>query len=148
MPSEQKDLTYAEGLAASLPVRDDDSESDLISLVDIVITGIETPWSGLHFQVKDYDFEASGETLREAWAEIVGLPSAYTEEQLKSGNEPGRVTLFHETVRSGVVRYLQDRLNRGMAPSDVAKMIDGSYTDAVVADSILQFCLYGEEVFA
>lgn len=140
MHDEVAPMTYAEGLASSLPLRDDKTESDLISLVDIVITGVETGW--IHFMVHEYDIEADGTT--KPWAILTPLASAGKN---KNGLDYAAKALYHQVVRRGVVAYLEDRLARGMSESEAAKMVDGSYTDAVVADSILQFILYGEEVY-
>ena len=129
------DLTYAEGLAASLPVKDETSESDLISLVDIVITGVETPWH--HFGLLSYKPEADG--VEVPWATITPLSDS---------GAPNACDLYASTIREAVTAYLQARLDSGMAPAEAAKMVDGSYTDAVVADSILQFALYGEEIYS
>lgn len=129
------DLTYAEALATRLPVRDDAADSDLISLVDIVITGVETPF--VHFGMLFYDPDADG--LTKPWVTLVGLPDA--------GKGPIQVDLYASTVRAAVRNYLTDRLAHGMMADEAAKMVDGSYTDALVADSILQYALYGEEVY-
>lgn len=129
------ELTYAEGLAKSLPIKDDNNESDLISLVDIVITGIEVPWT--HFGILSYKPDADG--VETPWATLVALPGAALGEIQRD--------LYANTVREAVQNYLQDRLNAGMDVLEAAKMIDGSYTDALVADSILQFAIYGKEIY-
>ncbi len=128
--------SMARGVAAGLLERDDDSESDLISLVDIVITGIETDWQ--HFRVRKYDPDADG-SADHPWAIIERLSSA--------GMPRTHVALDAVTMRAAVELYLVDRLEHGMSLDEACHMVDGSYTDAVVADSILQFALYGEEVF-
>lgn len=139
--------TVGQLLAAALPVRDDEANSDLISLVDIVITGIEAvPWC--HFKVIDYNHEASGEEPEHAsWGTIIGLEAAYTQEQLDSGLEPGSVVLWEGTVREAVAAYVDSRIDAGMGFEEAQRLVDGSYTDAAVADSILQFLLYREVVF-
>lgn len=128
--------TMGQYIAADLPERDDDSESDLISLVDIVITGVETPWR--HFWVEGYDPEADGKI--KAWAKLLPLKDA-------ADPLPDAVLLTSETVRKAVAAYLDSRLEAGMRHSEATRLVDGSYTDAVIADSILQFALYGEEVY-
>lgn len=130
------DLTYAEGLAKRLPVTDPESNSDFISLADIVVTGVETPWT--HFGVLFYDHTADG--VSRPWVTLVGLAEA--------GLGPIQCDMYASTVRKAVQSYLQDRLDHGMDVIEAARMIDGSYTDALVADSILQFAIYGKEVFA
>lgn len=128
--------TIGEAIAESLPVRDDDCDSDLISLVDIVITGIETGWT--HFWVHNYDAEADG--VEKPWAEIHDF------EQATMPRNP--VKLYADTVREAVAKYIDTRISAGMAYPEAAKLVDGSYTDAVISDSILQFALYGEEIYS
>lgn len=138
MPMSEGNAAVAEALASSLPVCEDDS--DLISLCDLVITGIETEWT--HWFVRKYDYKATGAPVDgEEWAILEALPSARQEPPNK------HIALNQETVREAVKGWLSMRLNGGMSFADCQKMIDGSYTDAVVADSILQFALYGEEVY-
>jgi hypothetical protein len=142
-------MTVGELLAADLPARDDESESDLISLVDIVITGIEAvPW--VHFIVDDYNPDASGEGPDNAWAILNPLEAAQPPEGIQGTIEPRfeAVYLTTDTVRKAVAAYADARIDGGMALEAVRNLMDGSYTDAVVADSVLQFAIYGEEVFS
>lgn len=128
-----------------LPVcGDEDSEedSDLISLCDIVVTAIETDWT--HWWVHKYDPRADG--VINGWAVLAPLPSAGDFKPDGSTIRP--VELFAPTVRKGTYLYLLDRLNKGMDLSEARRMVDGSYTDAMVADSIIQYILYGEEVYS
>jgi hypothetical protein len=135
-------MTVGELLAADLPARDDESESDLISLVDIVITGIEAvPW--VHFIVDDYNPDASGEGPDNAWGVLIPLPESANENDALANP----VFLTTDTVRKAVAAYADARIDGGMGLNAVRNLMDGSYTDAVVADSILQFAIYGEEVF-
>lgn len=128
-------------LAASLPVCEDDGEdSDLISLCDIVITGIEHH-EFKHFWVRKYDYKASGAEGDE-WAIIQALPSAEQDPPDK------HVALNQTTMRKAVELYIKARLDGGMTLEDVRQLVDGSYTDVVVADDILQFALYGEQLFS
>jgi len=126
-------------LAAQLPVVGDLEGEELISLGDIVVTGIETDW--IHFWVKDYAPFADGVVT--PWATIWPLKDSAGED----GKLPEPVTLDENTVRKAVELYIDSRLSKGMEPGEVARLVDGSYTDAVVADSILQFALYGSEVY-
>jgi hypothetical protein len=128
--------TVGELLAADLPVTDEDSASDLISLQDIVITGIETGWT--HFWVSQYDFEAPG-TDDQPWAILRPLADAGA----------GDVTpLTAAVVRDAVTRYADKHIDRGTPLEEVRKLLDGSYTDAVIADSILQIAVYGQELYS
>lgn len=132
----------AEALASSLPVCDDDDEEggDVISLCDLVITGIETGWT--HWWTRKYNFQATGAPVDgEEWAIIEALPSAKMDPPNK------HIALNQVTVRTAVQGWLEKRLNGGMKFADAQKLIDGSYTDAVIADAILQFALYGEEIY-
>lgn len=127
-------------LASVLPVCDDPEGpgSDLISLCDIVITGVETGWS--HFLVEAYDYKADG--ITKPWAIL---------HPEKGAEDPGKtiepVALTADVVRKAVEAYIDTRLQAGMSPADAAQLVDGSWTDAPIADSILQFAIYGEEVF-
>jgi hypothetical protein len=123
-----------------LPVCEEDS--DLISLCDIVVTGIEhEEWT--HFWIHKYDPKADG--VKKAWAVLRPLPSAG--EFKPNGERIQSVVLYARDVRRAVYDYLLSRLNGGMDPAGARQLVDGSYTDTVVADSILQFALYGEEVY-
>ena len=128
----------AKDLADSLPVcgdlDDNGDEVELISLCDIVVTGIETGWS--HFWVRKYD----PDNLDMEWAIVAPLRSA------GKGSKP--ILLNEARMRLAVQAYIQSRLDRGMTLAEVTKLVDGVYTDAVVADSILQFAIYQEEVFS
>lgn len=136
--------TAGELIAADLPVCDEDAESDLISLCDIVITGVETGWK--HFWVEGYTPEADG-VLR-PWATLKPLEGAVVGaggHDVVEGVLP--VALTADVVRKAVAAYMDKRLEGGMSLSEATNLVDGSYTDAVIADSILQFALYGEEVY-
>lgn len=126
----------AADMAAQLPVvADDDADDEMISLADIAVTGIEHhEW--LHFWTKDYTPDADG--VKVPWATIWPL---------KDSGKDEPVALNETTMRKAVELYLDNRLKAGMRFADAAMMVDGVYTDAVVADSILQFALYGEEVY-
>lgn len=130
--------TVGQLLAADLPVKDDEETgSDLISLCDIVITGIETGWQ--HFWVHDYDPHADG--IETPWAVLTPL--------IEEASEPEKsVPLTAETVRKAVEVYVDRHIDRGTPLEETRKLMDGSYTDAVIADSILQIALYGEEVYS
>lgn len=136
------ELTYAEGLAASLPTCTDYEVegSDLMSLCDIVVVGVETEWE--HFGVSNYQPNNDGSPAH-PWAILHVLPSGLP-------CKPGfgaDAHLTEATMRRAVKEYLQSRLTGGMSPVEAARLVDGSYTDAEIADSILQFAIYGEEVF-
>lgn len=122
----------AQELADRLPVLDDHND-DLIPLRDIVVTGVETGWS-LHFWVRKYDPESEGD-----WAILQALPSA--------GVGRKSVVLNETTVRAATAAYVDSRIQAGMPLDEAAKLIDGVYTDAEIADAILQFALYGEVVY-
>jgi hypothetical protein len=127
---------FAKELVDKLPVCDFECESDYISLCDIVPTGIETPWT--FFLVKTYNPESR--TSNPPWATIVGLADSPC---------PGKeVVLDEQTVRAATLAYLRSRLDAGMPEEEAAKLVDGSYTDAEIADAILQFALYGEVVYS
>lgn len=126
----------------SLPSKDPGADSDLISLCDIVVTGIETEWR--HWFLHKYDPDADG--IAVGWAVLGPLPSAGDSKPDGSTIRP--VELYESTVRKAVYEYLLSRLNRGLDLSEARQLVDGSYTDAVIADSILQFALYGQEVYS
>ena len=132
--------TIGEYIADDLPVKDDLCDSDLISLVDIVVTGIETPWT--HFRVEGYDPEADG--VIKAWARLYPLPESAD----ASGLLCNPALLTAESVRKAVAAYMDSRIAGGIGLEEARKLVDGSYTDAVIADSILQWALYGEDVFS
>lgn len=127
-------------LASILPGCDREVESEYISLCDIVVTAVEhNEW--VHFSVTAYNPEADG--VIEPWAVIWPL---------KDSGDPlvfreSGCAMWDKTVRDAVELYLDRRIASGMPIVDAARMVDGSYTDAVVADSILQFALYGEEIY-
>jgi len=125
----------AQALAASLPVKDDDCKSDWISLVDLAVVGIEI--SQAHFRVQHYNPDADG--LNEPWAILLPLDSSRQSGLPKA--------IYASTVRNAAAAYLDSRLRTGLSLGEARKLIDGSYTDAEVAGSILQFALYGEEVY-
>lgn len=151
-------------IAAELPVSDDEhghivpcpySDSDEVStgeigctcpevipLADIVITAIEHH-EFTHFRVRKYDPDADGLTAATAWAIVEPLASGL--KTLQAMHSP--TLLWESTVRAGVRLYLNDRLSKGMDEEEARKMVDGVYTDVLVCDSIIQFILYGEEVF-
>lgn len=124
-------------LAESIPVRDDECESDLMPLADIVVTGIEiVPWT--HFYVTNYRPDASGDTDH-PWATIAPLDDV-------QDPQPEPLALTADVVRAAVAAYADKRIAGGMSLEDVRDFIDGSYLDASIADSILQLALYGEEL--
>lgn len=140
-------VEWADRLAGSLPTCEptppnpldndedlDPDEGNLISLCDIVVTAIDCDLH--HFKVTEYDSSAGG--IDRPWATLWPLREG-------SGWRPIQLTAF--VMRKAVYDYLISRLNRGMAREEVAKMVDGSYTDELVADCILQFALYGGEVY-
>lgn len=137
--------TVGQYLAAGLKARDDACESDLIALADIVVTGVETGW--LHFWVDNYRPEAAGTpdapwcTLRPLQGKVVGAGGV----DVAEGVQP--VTLTEEVVRNAVTVYVDSRVEGGMGLEEARRLVDGSYTDAVIADSILQFAIYGEELY-
>lgn len=136
-------------IADELPVCEDlddefGMESDLISLRDIVVTAIDTGIDSHHWWIHKYDPRADG--VINGWAVLAPLPSAG--DFKPDGRHIRPVELYAPTVREGVYLYLLDRLNKGMDLSEARRMVDGSYTDVVVADSIIQFVLYGQEVFS
>lgn len=135
--------TFGESIAATLPALDDEFESDLMPLGDIVVTGVElVPW--VHFLVQDYQPDAHG-TADDPWATLVPLAAA----QPPTGQVQFKpVDLTISTVRAAVAAYLDSRIDRGMPKHEAIKLVDGSYTDAEIADSILQFALYGKEIFS
>jgi hypothetical protein len=109
----------------------------MISLVDIVSTGIEHhEWR--HFTLHRYAPNADG--VKESWATIGQLPSFAT--------DPLQITLTADVIRKAVELYIDSRLAAGLPLLEAARLIDGSYTDVAIADSILQFALYGEEVYS
>lgn len=118
--------------------------TDLISLCDIVVTGIEVPAEWNHFRVHKYDPKADG--IHQSWGVLGPLQSAG--KWKPDGSKIHPIELWARVVRKAVYDYLLDRLNRGMDLSEARLMVNGSYTDAVVADSILQFALYGQEVYS
>lgn len=143
-------------IADSLPTCGEDS--DLISLCDIVITGIETDWT--HFWVHKYDPDANGGSS--SWGVLAPLPSAgrrrttphVAHEGCDEGETCGNfgypyepVELFAPVVRRAVWLYLKSRLEGGLGLDEARQLVDGSYTDAEIADSILQFALYGQEIY-
>lgn len=149
----------ATAIADSLPVTGEESlserqtspdfgEEERIDLESIVVTAIEHHEFN-HFRVRKYDPDADG--VEREWAVIQGLPSAFTDLQWATRDAkqpwPPFVVLDSVTVRKGVEAYLNDRLSKGMDEAEARKMVDGVYTDVVVCDSIIQFALYGEEVF-
>lgn len=137
--------TVGQLLAADLPIKDEeDANGDLISLNDIVITGIEAvPW--VHFRVQEYDPAATGE-IGDAWARLLPLEDAQPDpKEHKQRHVP--VSLTAEIMRFAVAKYVDSRIDGGMGLEEARKLMDGSYTDAPIADSILQFALYGEEIF-
>lgn len=113
---------------------------DLISLCDIVITGCETGLKS--FIVEGY--KPDGDGISVPWATL-------RPEQGASNGSPVQpykpVQLYARTVRQAVQDYIDTRLQAGMSEEEATKLVDGSYTDAAIADSILQFAIYGEEVF-
>lgn len=127
----------------SLPSCDDSEEgSDLISLCDIVVTGIESGWT--HFWIRLYDPKQNG--IEKPWAVLGPLPSAG--DTKPDGTKIIPVELYSAVVRKATYEYLLNRLNGGMPLEEAKLLVDGSYTDAVIADSILQFALYGMEVYS
>lgn len=134
----------AVAIAASLPVTDKvtdyrEGDKECIPLQDIVITAIEHNEFN-HFRVRKYDPDADG--VEREWAIVEGFVTKADE-----AREQKRVSLDAATVRKGVELYLEDRLRHGMTEDDARMMVDGVYTDVIVCDSIIQFTLYGEEVF-
>lgn len=127
-------------LASILPVCDKEAESDYISLCDIVITGVETGWS--HFVVEGYNPDAEGSETN-PWAILHPLPRDWDADAV-----PSSVKLSAQVIRDAVEAYIDTRIAGGMSISEAAKMVDGSYTDAVIADSILQFAIYHEDVYS
>jgi hypothetical protein len=115
-------------------------ETDYVSLQDIVITGIENDFS--FFGVSGYDPDADGDGA--PWAILTPLADAGKGE---------KVALTITTVRKAVAAFLTNRMTipgpngEPVWTSSQAKeaMED---VDAPRADSILQFAVYGEEVFA
>lgn len=137
----------ATAIADSLPVTDAaadyrEGDKERIPLQDIVVTAIEHHEFN-HFRVRKYDPDADG--VEREWAIVEGLPSAYVMQGHLPKNR-GRL-LDAASVRKGVELYLDDRLSKGMPEEEAQKMVDGVYTDVLVCDSIVQFILYGEEVF-
>lgn len=107
---------------------------DLISLCDIVITAMESEWT--HWRTRFYEPKNSG-VGNDPWAII---------ERLDKKAPP--IFLTQQVVRQAVEDYAYSRLVRGMAWDQVQMLVDGSYTDAPIADSIIQFAVYKEEVYA
>lgn len=141
----------AKAIADSLPVVESeedevrrvvDGERERIPLQDIVITAIEHHEFN-HFRVRKYDPDADGVTKGREWAIVEGLEAAYA----AGAARPSATLLNARTVRQAVEDYLNDRLTKGMSEDDARMMVDGVYTDVIVCDSIVQFALYGEEVF-
>lgn len=136
----------ATAIADSLPVSEPepsgaeaDEGEERMPLQDIVITAIEHS-EFKHFRIRKYDPDADG--IEHEWAIVEPLP-----EGLKEGEERRPFILDAATVRKGVEQYLDNRLSRGMTAADARMMVDGVYTDVLVCDSIVQFIVYGEEVF-
>lgn len=134
--------TMGESLAQLIPALDDDFESDMMPLGDIVVTGVELV-PVVHFLVKDYRPDATGE-VGDPWARLLPLDAA----QPPTGQPRiPPVSLTIEIMRAAVAKYLDTRIAAGMAPNEAMKLVTGDYTDWGIADSILQFAVYGEEVF-
>jgi hypothetical protein len=137
-------ISFADGLAAALPTCGDAPEGmpDYISLCDIVATGVEHH-EFTHFTVSEYDPDADG--VNKPWGVLIPLGSAGPRDD---GYEYQPRVLWADSVRRAVSAYVADRLSRGMDTLDVTALVDGSYTDVIVADSVLQFLLYGKEIYA
>lgn len=116
---------------------DSDSKSDLISLCDIVITAMDHN-EFTHFRTRFYEPKNTGQK-GSPWAIVEALPS--------SGAVRRPVFLDLASIRKAVEDYAYSRLSRGMDWKEVQRLVDGSYTDLQVADSIVQFAIYGEEVY-
>lgn len=136
----------ATAIADSLPVSasepagaEADEGEERIPLADIVVTAIEHNEFS-HFRVRKYNPDADG--LTSEWAIVEAHPTGLAEGQVRTA-----VVLDATAVRKGVESYLNDRLSKGMSADDARMMVDGVYTDVVVCDSIVQFIVYGEEVF-
>lgn len=129
----------ARSLAESLPICDEDDESDVISLCDLVVTGFET---GLvNWRTRKYSPDSDG-TLLHPWAIVAPLPSG-----LREGQKSAPVSINAHSIRDAVALYAVTALNRGTPLEEVQKLLDGSYTDAEIADAIIQTAIYGEVVF-
>lgn len=127
----------ASTLAQLCPVVEDD-KSEWSSLRDIVITGTETPY--LHFIVEDYRPDAYG-GAGDPWGTIHPLNGP-------AGEGGIIVALDALSVRRGLEAYISDRLERGWSVTDLVNTLLCHVTDADIADSILQFIVYGEERFS
>lgn len=127
--------TAGELIAGSIPARDDDFESDYMPLGDIVVTGVELV-PAVHFYVDEYRPDATGAD-DDPWCVLRPI-SGFT-------GTP-RKPLTQTTVRSAVAAFIDHRIEGGMDFEEARRLVDGSYTDWSIADSILQFALYGEEV--
>jgi hypothetical protein len=107
-----------------------------MSLVSFVIAGLEVDCCP-HFRVRKYDPGADG--VRKSWAVLAPLYDSGVKKP---------VELWAETVRLAVATYLESRLNGGLALEEAHKLVDGTYTDVIVVDSVLQFALYGKQVYS
>jgi hypothetical protein len=126
----------AVAIASVLPVVSDIG-IEYSSLQDIVITGIETPWA--NFLVDSYTPNAGG-GAGEPWAVIRPLPEAAVDDRI--------IELDALSVRRGVEAYSEARLEIGWSIVKILFTLEESVTDAEIADSILQFIAYGEEVIS
>ena len=126
---------YASSLADIVPIVDRECESNFVSLEDMIITGIETPW--MHFLVRDYHPYADG-TPEDPWATI---------EPLSRADCGAKIALTATTVRNVLVDLIVDRLDNRWLEDQICDtyLID---IDAEGADSLLQFAVYGMEVFS
>lgn len=122
-----------------IPVSDaneQDNPLDLMPLRDIVITGVENSFSS--YIVDKYDPDAAG-TDENPWGVLISLPES---------GQSRSVLITQKTVRQAVATYICHRLNtHSWAPARVIESLQSFVMDAPVADSILQFAVYGEDIF-
>lgn len=128
----------AKALVADLPVNDGaDGESDLISLIDVVVTAVEHD-EFMHFRVRAYSPSAAG-TEEAPWAVLQRLADA------NMGLRSIKITA--DGVREAAERYIESRLEGGMSLDEARRLVDGSYTDVIIADAIIQFAVYGKVIY-
>lgn len=121
--------------ASMIPANDEEENSlDLMPLSDIVITGIETPYNS--FVIYNYDPDADG-TDDNPWAELAPISTA----------DGHNARLTQTTVRQAVSAYISKRLIKdGWTPAQIMESLQGHYMDAPIADAILQFAVYDEDI--